>query len=316
MEENKSSGTRKDNAMEVRTSGRKKLVALVALVIVLGMTAWIFNQYLNGGLGSGSDEPTSERKPEEYVAYAAELIEPIKVEMAKPVSPYKFMLNSISEVEDLLWKGLDMDTTMPQAWEMLGYINAQFHGKQALMRFNSYREQGKEKQMKEAEREAVLYFAQADVYYDKALEFNHPQPDEIYFLKGEAAYTSQVYQRAAVNYNEAVQLDRSVRKYKARLIDAYLYGGMFESALRTIDEYRRAYPDSELPYRNLGGYYLFMGDTTKAMGYYVEAAERGSKPEVGKLLYKYYMEKGDEKMARYFLQKAQEAEVSYDPEKY
>jgi tetratricopeptide (TPR) repeat protein len=119
-----------------------------------------------------------------------------------------------------------------------------------------------------------------------------------------------------MNLTKALELNPRERKYKARLIEIYLYSGRFNNALRQIDRYRKEYPDSELPYRHLGGYYMFQGDSATAVKYYMEAIELGTRPEVGKLLYKYFSDKGDTAQASYYLQKAFEAEVNWNPNQY
>lgn len=311
------SGRPEQDSGRRESRGKTKFIGLIALIILIGIAAVVFNRYRPGGLsGIFKKETPPEQLAQEYNQYAGELLEPIKVEMVKPVSPYKFMLSSIEKVEKLLWDGLDLDSTMATAWEKLGFINAEFHGKQALLRYESYRKKGKEDKQIEEERNALQYFAQAEVYYDKAIEFGHPLPDRIYYLKAEAFFAQFRYEQAAVNLLKAVEINPDERKYKARLIDAFLHSGNFSRALTRMELYRREYPESELGYRNLGSYYLFMGDTSAAIVYYMDAAERGSKPEVSRLLYQYFKDLGDEERAAYYRQKAYEAEVSYDPEKY
>lgn len=318
MGEKEHIGKNKSNNKVNQTDVKKKrVIGLIGFIIILAIAVVLFNQNRTGDLfGFGKKEIPAKQQAKEYDDYAGELLEPIKVEMAKPVSVYKFMLNSIEQVETLLWKGLDLDTTLATAWEKLGYINAQFHGRQALLRYESFKNQGMEEKMLEEEKNAIVYFAQADVYYDQAIESGHAHPDRIYYQKAEASFIQYNYEVAAINLLKAVELNPEERMYKARLIDAYLYAGKFNRALTRIEVYRREYPESELPYRNLGSYYLFQGDTSAGIRYYMEAVEKGTKPEVGKLLYKYFSELGDKENADYYLQKAHEAEVSFDPEKY
>jgi hypothetical protein len=61
---------------------------------------------------------------------------------------------------------------------------------------------------------------------------------------------------------------------------------------------------------------MFRGDTAIAIPYYMEAIERGTQPEVGKFLYKYFGDKGDIEKAEYYRKKAIEAEVSWNPDQY
>jgi Flp pilus assembly protein TadD len=297
-------------------SGQRKIILILGIIIVLGGAIVLLVQYNDGLSSNFSPEQTAKEKAREYDAYAGQLLEPIIIEMAAPVSPYKFKLNSIEEVETLLWKGLDLDTTLTTAWEKLGYITSRFHGKQAMLRYESYAKQEKQEEAAQAEQEAVIYFAQADVYYDKALEFGHAEPDEIYYQKAEAATLRYDYGKAIELIILAIREDPRERKYRARVAEYNLYAGRFAQAVERLDQYKTLYPDSEFAYRNLGSYYLYRGDTAKAVGYYAEAIERGTKPEVGKYLTRYFKEKGDMESAEYYRQKAIEAEINWNPDQY
>lgn len=316
MGKNKIDRRKKDNSKQ-DSMKKKRVIILISFLFILTMAFLLFNQYRTGSLlGTGEKELTPEEQAKEFDDYAGSRIEVIAVEMAKPVSPYKFMLNSIEEAETTLWRALNLDTTLTTAWEKLGYINAQFHGKQALLRYDSYKEKGNEEKVVEEEQNAILYFAKADVYYDKALEYGHPLPDRIYFRKSEAASSQYIFENAAINLLKAIEINPDERMYQAKLIDAYLHAGKFNNALSQIGLYKSTYPESELPYRKLGSYYLFKGDTSAAIRYYMQAAEKGSSPEVGKLLHWYFNNIGDQENAEYYLQKYHEAEAQYDPNKY
>ena len=75
-------------------------------------------------------------------------------------------------------------------------------------------------------------------------------------------------------------------------------------------------PDADIPYINMGNYYISFGDTTSAMKYFEIAVVKGTRPEVGKLLSKLYTIRGDKQKAAYYRQKAEEAKRTYDPNKY
>ena len=259
---------------------------------------------------------TLEERAVEYNNRAQQILDPIIVEMAKPVSPYKFVLRSLKEAERYTWMALDIDTTMTDAWRRLGYINSHIHGKQSLLRYESYKKKEMPEKVIEEEKNAILYFTKANLYYDKALEFGTEDSAGIYYLKSEAATIQHLYDKAAINLRKAIQIDDNNRKYQAKLIEAFLNGGRFQNALNENGRYKRRYPDSDIPYLNLAGYYYHIGDTIAAIENYETAIEKGTKPEVGKFLHHYYTQHGDPEKANYFLQKAYEAELNYDPEKY
>jgi len=248
--------------------------------------------------------------------YAAKRLEPIYNAMKTDASPYKFILPVIQEVEKYTWKALDADTTYIDAWIRLGYINAEFHGNQSLRRVASFEKSGKKDELQKEKLKVTGYFTKADFYYDKALEYGPKDSAYIYYLKSEAAALQQLRDKQALDLMKAIKLAPDNRKYQAKLIEAFMYGGRFPNALAAIERYRRQFPDSDVPYVNLGGYYYFKGDTTRAIVNYKIAIEKGTKPEVGKLLAKYYTDRGNIDSANYFLQKAYEASRTYDPERY
>ncbi len=248
--------------------------------------------------------------------FAAKRLEPIANAMKQKASPFKFILPVIKEVEEFTWKALDVDTTYIDAWVRLGYINAEFYGNQSLRRVESFEKSGKKDELQQEKLKVTEYFTKAQFYYDKALEYGPEDSASVYYLISEAAALQQLRDKQALDLLEAIKLDPDNRKYQAKLIEAYMYGGRFPHALTAIENYRRQFPDSDIPYVNLGGYYYFKGDTTRAIVNYKIAIEKGTKPEVGKLLAKYYTEHGNIDSANYFLQKAYEASRTYDPEKY
>lgn len=262
------------------------------------------------------DLPLLEKSAYVNNMYAAKRLIPIANAMNKKVSPYKFILPVIKEVETYTWKALDVDTTYIEAWERLGYLNAEFFGNQSLRRLKSFTDSGKKEKAEQEEVKVLEYFTKADIYYNKALEYGPEDSAYIYFLKSEAARLQQNFDRQAIDLLEASRIDPDNRKYKARLIEAYLYGGRYADALAANEQYRKKYPDSDIPYLNLGGYYYFKGDTTRALSFYRIAIKKGTKPEVGKLLARYYTEHGNVDSANYYLQKAYEAQATYKPEKY
>lgn len=243
-------------------------------------------------------------------------LKPLIIEMAKPVSPYFFIRKAIKAVEDETWKTLDLDTAFAPGYERLAYIQAQIHGKQAMLRYESAMEKGDTVKIKEEEKTALTYLLQAQTYYLKALEFGSTDSANVYYMMAEAFALQYRNEEAARYLIKAIKMEPLNRKYNAKLIDAYLHAGLFNQAISQNEIYRNKFPDSDVPDRNLAGYYYFRGDTLLAIQHYEMAIDKGTKPEVGKFLHKYYSKKGDTEKANYFLQKAYEAERYYDPEKY
>lgn len=301
-------------------NAKKVFAVIVAVLIFVSVSAVIYfsgeENSLPGNQARQQDNKSSSNTAADYDKEARKMLEPLAIEMGKEVSPYKFILPGIQKVEELTWNALDLDSTFTPAWERLGYIYSQMHGKQSMLRYNSFLKQGK-KDLVAAEKESILLnFAKANLYYDKALEFGCSDSANIYYQKAAAAGLQMLQYYVAENMLKAHELEPQNRKYEVKLIEAYMKLGDFEKALKRNEIYMKKYPESDIPYLNLGGYYYFMGDTATAMGYYQQAADMGSKPEVGKILHKYYMDHGYPDRAEYYLKKAYEAHSTYDPEKY
>lgn len=299
----------------------KKIVAVaLALIIFVSVSAVIYfsdeNNSSSGNLTQQQKDNSSSKTAAEYDKEASKMLEPLAIEMAKDVSPYKFILPGVQKVEELTWNALDIDSTFTPSWERLGYIYAQIHGKQSVLRYKSYLKQDKQDLVAEEKESILLNFAKANLYYDKALEFGCSDSANIYYQKAAAASLQMLQYYVAENMLKAHEVEPQNRKYEVKLIEAYMQLGDFDKALERNEIYMKKYPESDIPYLNLGGYHYFIGDTATAMGYYQQAADMGSKPEVGKILHKYYMDHGYPDRAEYYLQKAYEAHSTYDPEKY
>lgn len=308
----KATNNRKSDKKNQTANSWITAIAAIAFLVIAGF----FTYTMINGSGSGKKILSPEERIVEYQTRADRLLDNIKVEMAKPVSPYKFILKNIKDVENYTWMALDIDTTLTTAWERLGYINAQIHGKQVLLRYESYKKKNMPDKVKEEEKNAIVYFTKANLYFDKALEFGTDDSARVYFEKSQASAVQKMYDQSAINLLKALKLDPDNRKYKAKLIEAYLYGGRFQKALSQIELYKRAYPDSDVPYVYLAGYYYNMGDTLQAIEAYKKAVDLGTKPDVGKFLARYYSQLNDTAKAKYYMEKSYEAESSYNPNKY
>ena len=289
-------------------------VAILIFILYGTLTINRNTQWLNEKSIFDFDLPKLEKSAYINNLYASKRLEPIANALKEKASPYKFILPVIKEVETYTWRALDIDTTYADAWMRLGYVNAELHGEQSLRRVESFTKSGKKDELEKEKLKVFEYFSKADFYYNKALEYGGDSA-RIYFLKSDAAAIQQYFDQEAINLIKAIQLDPDNREYKADLIQAYLHGGRFNDALAANEQFRKKYPDSDIPYLNLGGYYYFKGDTIKAIKFYKKAIEKGTKPEVGKLLARYYSRHGNIDSMDYFLQKAYEARSTYHPEK-
>jgi tetratricopeptide (TPR) repeat protein len=251
-----------------------------------------------------------------YEKLAEEEMDLLRREMAKPVSTYKFIQKQIKRAEDYSWSALELDSTLTSSWERLAYINSHIHGEQAFRRFESFTSRGDKEKAAEAEKEALKYFTQADIYYNAALKFGSEDSAYVYFLMGEALEIHYAYDAAVMFYQDAARIRPEVRKYEARFIRAMFFSQNSDQALYYNEKYREKYPESDIPYLNYALYYYNMGDTVQAVDNYEKAVNKGTRPEVGKFLYDYFMSHGDPERAAFYKEKSLEAQSTWDPEKY
>jgi tetratricopeptide (TPR) repeat protein len=312
--QNKNKGKSQTQNKPKKGSTLDRLITVFAAFVLLILVGYFIYDIII--FGNGKKTLTKQEQITEYEGHADRILKNVKVEMAKSVSPYKFILKNIKDIERYSWQALDIDSTLTSSWERLGYVNAQIHGKQAILRYESYKKQNKPEKVTEEEKNIITYFTKANLYYDKALEFGTDDSARVYFGKSEAAVVQKRFDQSAIELLKAIKLDPENPKYKAKLIEAYLYGGRFQKALTQIELYKRAYPDSDEPYVYMAGYYYNMGDTLQAIGEYEKAIDKGTRPDVGKFLARYYSQLNDTAKVKYYMEKAREAEATYDPEKY
>jgi tetratricopeptide (TPR) repeat protein len=300
---------------EQKQANKKIPIIIVSGIIIIAIAATIIFM-ANRPSGRLIERVQVEEQELDYETKAERLFQKMKLKMSEPVSPYKFVVKSINKVEEYTWKVLDEDTTNTVAWERLAYVNSHFHGKQALLRYESYKNQGIPEKVEEEEKNAIMFFAKANLYYAKALEFGSADSANVYYMMSEAAEFQHLYDYSAINLKKAIELAPDKRIYQSKIIEAYLKGGRYDFALKQIENYKTTHPESDVPYVHLAGYYYNVGDTLDAIKNYEIAIEKGTKPEVGKFLHHYYQQHGNDEKANFYLEKAYEAQSNYNPDQY
>ena len=96
----------------------------------------------------------------------------------------------------------------------------------------------------------------------------------------------------------------------SRLANAYYLNNQIEEAVKQNQRIILAYPNSDMPYINLGNYAVKANDMDNSIKYFSKAFELGNNPAIGKLISNYYSSSGDKKNADYYLRKSYEAEKS------
>ena len=298
-----------------KKSNRPLFIVLLVFIIVVPTSVYFINEQTKPKTEKKSDEnPYDEDTPAFYDWKAAKALKPLAKDMMQVPSPYKFIKKGIEEVEEYCWKALDIDTTYTSSWEKLGYVYAFMHGKQSLLVLKSLEDRDLTEEAVQQKGEVAKNFIKANLYYDKALEFGTKDSAGVYYAKANAAKLRLYYDHVVLSLQKAFKIEPENKKYETELIEAYMYAGLFNKALAQNELFKKKYPDHEFSYRTLGGYYYFKGEEEVGVFYYEKAAELGSKPEVGMLLHKHFMDLGDTTKANYYLQKVYEARVNFKPE--
>jgi tetratricopeptide (TPR) repeat protein len=138
----------------------------------------------------------------------------------------------------------------------------------------------------------------------------------VWFLQRAIALDSSM-QPAWVNlgmaYREQKQYDKALDCYKYILkvnpnqvkavfamADVYNAMGEFDRAVKMNEEMMKAYPNLEMPYVNIGNYYMLKTDTATAVSYWEKAASINPSYELCVQLNSLYILKGDREKADYY----------------
>lgn len=299
-----------------KKSNRSLIIVLLIFIVVVPVSVYFINEQSKPKTAEDANKnPYDEGTSAFYDWEAAKRIEPLAKDMMKTPSPYKFIKDGIDEVEDYCWQALDLDTTFTSSWEKLGYIYAFMHGKQSLLILKSAEEgETSPEELLEKRAEVARNFIKAELYYNKALEFGSKDSAGVYYALANAAKLQLRNDHVVLNLQKAFKMEPDNKKYESELIEAYMYAGLFNQALAQNELFKKKYPKHEFSYRTLGSYYYYKGEEEVGIYYYEQAAELGSKPEVGMLLHKHFIELGDTTKANYYLEKVYEARANYRPE--
>jgi len=239
--------------------------------------------------------------------YAHELMKKVNRELAKPVNPYKFIVGMVDNAEKHYQQVVKLDSTHSSAWNNLGIIYSKIHGNQARLRMQSHIKYNRPDELEKERINSQKYFNLAVGYFHNAIKYN-PEFGSAYFNLANAYDLQNKYDSSIVYFQKAIVADGGEIVSMSRLANAYYLNNQPYKAVAQNEEIIKAYPESDMPFINLGNYAFNAKDTTNAVIYFKKAVELGTKPQVGALLNKYYLSVGDKKLADYYLRKSQEAE--------
>jgi tetratricopeptide (TPR) repeat protein len=100
-----------------------------------------------------------------------------------------------------------------------------------------------------------------------------------------------------------------------KIADLYFEKGDVGKAIHLNEDMIKKYPDLDVPYFNIGYYFILHGDTTTAIKYFEDAAQRNPTYEACTNLSVIYKAKGDMQKANYYSGLAEDAEQRRDAEK-
>ncbi|RLD86802.1 MAG: hypothetical protein DRJ09_11405, partial [Bacteroidetes bacterium] len=273
----------------------------LALLYILPMGYWdhIRNfQWRSQYLLFNSDMPFLENSVKANDLWAAEIIKKVNRELAKPVNPYHFIKRNIAAAEKRYNKALELDSTFYSAWLNLGSIYSKIHGNQARIRYMAYSKRGEKEKAMKSKDEMIDYFKKAHYYFNQALKY---KPDHanglIYYDIANAYELQEIYDSAERYYKKAIAIDSNFIISRSKLANIYFRKGEFQKALDENKTIMIMEPEADVPYINMGNYYVMFGDTTTALRYYEKAIELGTRPEASIFLNRYYSSRGDKQKA-------------------
>ncbi|MBO7481180.1 MAG: tetratricopeptide repeat protein [Bacteroidales bacterium] len=222
-------------------------------------------------------------------------------------------LKDIKKSENLYRQALAIDSTYGNAWYNLAYLkqivyqdydNSEIMFEKALKYDstlnNSYYFLGMAKSKKGKPREAIANLER----YDTAIVYDSKFYDLTYFFIGKSYFelsdneNAQTYYGKCIDSLKSENFQHTVSELK-RFIDTtkdYALG------IRLGKQEVSHFPDADLPYVDLGNYYMLSGDTVNAIENWEIAYDKfkGNK-NIAATLYNYFKEKGNKEKADFYL---------------
>lgn len=147
---------------------------------------------------------------------------------------------------------------------------------------------------------------EAIILFKKATSSN-PVATAAYINLGYAYVEKQDYDKAIASYKKVLELDPRRIKAVLKLAEVYQKKGEIDSAIAMNQKAMLVDTASEVPYLNIGNYYLLAHDTVTAVTWWQKAAEKQPLEKLSRKLSFYFQQKGDMEKAAYYRKKAEEA---------
>ncbi|HTX88476.1 MAG TPA: tetratricopeptide repeat protein [Bacteroidales bacterium] len=108
------------------------------------------------------------------------------------------------------------------------------------------------------------------------------------------------YDSALICYNRILQINPNEIKAKYAIGDVYFESGHGDQAVKLNLDMMDQFPDSEIPYINIGRYYFLVGDTTVALKYLEQSVQKRVQPNICRELSYLFRIRGDMEKAEYY----------------
>jgi tetratricopeptide (TPR) repeat protein len=113
---------------------------------------------------------------------------------------------------------------------------------------------------------------------------------------------------AIMCYQKVLQINPESMTAFFKIADLYFEKGDMGKAIHMNEDIIKKYPELDIPYFNIGYYFILHGDTTEAIKYFENAAQRNPSYESCTNLSLIYKARGDIQRSEYYHGLAQEAE--------
>jgi tetratricopeptide (TPR) repeat protein len=212
------------------------------------------------------------------------LMRKIEIELSKPVNVAKFIMPDIRKAIGHFNRATEIYPAHASSWKNLGMI------------YNHPRIG--EHLAAEGDTAQFLHFKRSAIKnFKRSLEFE-PGDGKALFNLGYTYENVGEMDSAVYFYRECINSNPQIVNPRSRLANLMFMQGRMDEALELNKQIIRIDPNEALPYVNFGNYYMIIGDTTKAVANFEEAALRNARPEVFAFLSQYYREKGNSQKAR------------------
>ncbi|MCX6305103.1 MAG: tetratricopeptide repeat protein [Bacteroidetes bacterium] len=141
--------------------------------------------------------------------------------------------------------------------------------------------------------DSAVYFLRKAIALDSTL-----QPAWVNL--GMAYREQKQYQRAIGCYEHILKVNPNQVKATFALANVYNDMGEFDRAVKMNEDVMKSYPNLEMPYVNIGNYYMLKKDTATAVNYWEKAAAINPSFELCVQLNTLYLIKGDHEKADYY----------------